>query len=207
MLPTDDADVKQERQKKLFQKLAAYSSHYRNRKEERKDIKKMENLKETLCNFLEMARDELLTVGDFDPLFVIIYADREPRFMTRHIRTMADRDALKAQVRKVIRKSKPIAAFGITLGWSVQNDDLHHYEGYLKDHPRRQEVIMACARDAHQHLAGCQKVHRSGNDISLGEEEIGEGGESWLSDGKFYKNDAIGFRLMRGLNDREEIAC
>jgi hypothetical protein len=196
-----------ERQKDSFQKTAAWSSHYQNRQKTKKEIKEMEDLKKTLCKFTEMARDELLTVGDFDPLFVIIYGDREPRFITRNIRTMADRDALRRQVRKVIRKTKPIAAFGIALAWSVHNDDMQNYDGYLKDHPKRQEIISACAKDAHQHLMGYQEVYRSGDDISLGEEEVSEGGESWLSDGKFYKNDSIGFRLMRGLNDREETAC
>jgi hypothetical protein len=33
MLPTDDADMKQERQKEFFQTLAAYSSHYQHLKE------------------------------------------------------------------------------------------------------------------------------------------------------------------------------
>ncbi|MGO9120878.1 MAG: hypothetical protein ACLQPD_25125 [Desulfomonilaceae bacterium] len=167
----------------------------------------MEDLKKTLCNFMEMARHKLLRAGDFDPLFVIVNPDRKPRFMTRNIQTMADRDALRAQVRKVIRKTKPIAAFGIALAWSVGPDHLQNYQGYLQDHPKRQEVITAWARDAHQHLMGRQEVYRSGNDISLGEEKISEGGESWLSDGKFYKNDTIYVRLMRGFNDLEDISC
>jgi hypothetical protein len=167
----------------------------------------MKTLKETLCNFMELARHKLLRAGDFDPLFVIVYPDRKPRFMTRNIQTMADRDALRAQVRKVIRKTKPIAAFGIALAWRLGREDSQNNTGYIEDHPNRQETITAWARDAHQHLMGGQEVYRFGNDISLGEEKISEGGESWFSDGKFYENDTIYVRLMRGFNDLEDISC
>jgi hypothetical protein len=166
----------------------------------------MSNLQSTLNNVMEMARDVLLENGDFDPLFVIIYKDREPRFITRQIRKMSDRDALRAQVRKTIRKSKPVAAFGITLSWTVHNDDLPSYEGYLKDHPQRQEIISAFARDAHQHLMGSQRVYRSGRDISLGEEQISEGGESWFSEGEFYENEDISYGLMHGSSRLEKMA-
>jgi hypothetical protein len=155
----------------------------------------MNSLKSTLKNFLVMGGNALLANDIFDPFIILVYADREPIVITRPVRRMSDNKVLRGQVKKIIRKTKPVAALGVMPAWILNDEDAPGYQGHLKDHPKRQEIICIYAKDARQHLIGAQQVFRSGNDISLGEVDIVEGGLSWFSDCQFSETEDISYHL------------